>query len=362
MDWIPSNRTYPELIAIGLGVVVTLSVIVAASISGAAYGTFTPSWEGTSELRSEAESTDAETIVLTDTERYAEIPRDGSVAIVLSPDEPYEDADLDRLSEFVEEGGTLVVAEAYGPHTNALLDDLGASTRVDGDPLRDERSYYRSPALVVAPDVAAHPYLIGVEELTLNHGTALDAGDSTVLVRSSEFAYLDRTRTGYLAEGDEMGAYPIVTVEQVGEGGEVVTVSDPSVFINAMLERDGNRAFANGLITTHDRVIFDTSHSGDIPPLATATLALRESAVLQAALGGILVMGIGVVYRWSDVRRMRVRLSRLRPSIGRSRSDARSEQEMRSILDDRYPEWDVERRDRVVTAVMSRRGEEDSNE
>ena len=361
MDWITTNRTYPELLAIGLGVVVLVTVVVAASISGVAYGTFTPSWEGTSEFRGEAESADAETIVLTDTERYAEIPRDESVAIVLSPDEPYEDADRDRLSEFVEEGGTLVVAEAYGPHTNTLLDDLGASTRVDGDPLRDERSYYRSPALVVAPDVAAHPYLIGVEELTLNHGTALDSGDSTVLVRSSEFAYLDRTGTGELSQGDEMGTYPIVTVEQVGEG-EVVTVSDPSVFINAMLERDGNRAFANGLISTHDRVIFDTTHSEDIPPLAAATLSLRESALLQAALGGILVFGIGAVYRWSDVRRMRVRLRRLKPSIGQSTPDAPTEREMQSILDDRYPEWDVERRERIVTAVMSRREEDDSNE
>ncbi len=361
MDWIPTNRTYPELLAIGLGAVAVITVVVAASISGAAYGTFTPSWEGTSELRGEAESADREAIVLTDTERYEEVPEEGTVAFVLSPEEPYEDTDRDRLSAFVEGGGTLVVADAYGPHTNPLLADLGASTRIDGDPLRDERSYFRSPALVVAPDVSAHPYLIGVEELTLNHGSALDAGDSTVLVSSSEFAYLDRTRTGELSDGDEMGPYPVVTVEQVGEG-EVVTVSDPSVFINAMLERDGNRAFANGLVSTHDRVIFDTSHSGEIPPLTAAVLVLRESAAMQAILGGGLILGIGAIYRWSELRRIGDRLRRLKPTVERSTPDAPTEREMRSILDDRYPEWDADRRDRVVTAVMSRRGEDDNNE
>ncbi|WP_331234079.1 DUF4350 domain-containing protein [Natronorarus salvus] len=361
MDWIPTNRTYPELLAIGLGAVVVVTVVVAASISGVAFGAFTPSWEGTSELRGEAESADAETIVLTNTERYEELPEEGSVVFVLAPNEPYEIADRDRLTAFVEGGGTLVVADAYGPHTNPLLEDLGASARIDGDPLRDERSYYRSPALVVAPEVAAHPYLIGVEELTLNHGSALDEGDATVLVRSSEFAYLDRTRTGELTEGDEMGPYPVVTAEPVGDG-EVVTVSDPSVFINAMLEREGNRAFVHGLLSTHDRVVFDTSHTGEIPPLTAAVLTLRESMSMQAILGGSIILGIGAVYRWSTLKRAGVRLRRLKPTIGKRTPDVPTEREMRSMLDDRYPEWDAERRDRVVTAVMSRRKRDDSNE
>ena len=361
MEWLPTDRSYPELLAIGLGLVIAVSIVIAASISGVAYGAFTPSWEGTSELRGEAEDADAESIVLTDTEEYEELPSDGTLAIVLSPEEGYEDADLDRLSAFVEGGGTLVVADAYGPHANPLLEDLGASARIDGDPLRDERNYHRSPALVVAPDVAAHPYLIGVEELTLNHGSALSAGDGTVLVRSSEFAYLDRTGTGELADGDEMGTFPIVMTEQVGDG-QVVTVSDPSVFINAMLEREGNRAFATGLISSHDRVVFDTSHGGEIPPGAAAMLALRESALIQAIIGGGVIVGVGAIYRWSTVSRIGDRIRRMKPAWGATEPDAPTEREMQSMLSDRYPEWDDERRSRVVRAVISLRKEERDHE
>ena len=361
MDWIPTNRTYPELLAGALGVVVVVSLLIAASISGVAFGVFTPTWEGTSELRNEAEMAGAEPIVLTDTERYDRIQPDGALAIVLSPDDPYEDAGLERLSRYVENGGTLVVADAYGPHTNPLLEDLGASTRVDGDPLRDEQNYYRSPALVVAPEVATHPYLIGVDELTLNHGTALNPGEATVLVSTSEFAYLDRTGTGDLADGDEMGTYPVVTAEQVGEG-QVIVVSDPSVFINAMLEREGNRAFVQGLFSTHDRVVFDTSHSGEVPPLAAATLTLRESPILQVGIGGVLVVGIGAIYRWPTLKRTGGRIRQLKPTWKKTTREVPTKSEMRSVLEDRYPDWDPERRERVASAVITRRGEDEANE
>ena len=52
-------------------------------------------------------------------------------------------------------------------------------------------------------------------------------------------------------------------------------MSDPSIAINAMLEREGNRAFVRSLFGGHESVILDYSHATGFPPLALAVLLLR---------------------------------------------------------------------------------------
>lgn len=345
-----SDRSTPELVFGAYAAVVIVALIVAASTSGAAFGAFTFSWEGTSDLRDEAETSDADLTILTETEQYEDHPANGSVALVLSPDEGYDAEDRERLRTFVENGGTLVVADAFGPHSNPLLEDVGASAQFNGDPLRDERNYYRSPALPVATNVSDHPYVARSDGITLNRGTVIEPGEATVLATSSEYGYLDTNRNQELDDEETLGTYPVVTAEEVGDG-EVVAVSDPSVFINAMLERPGNEAFAQGLFALHDRILFDTSHSTEIPPTAIAILSLRESAALQLALGGGLLLSIAAANQWPSVKQ---RWARDGDDAGRT---GLSEAEMHRLLEERYPDWDAEQRDSVITTITSRKEE-----
>lgn len=354
MRWSLSDRSYPELVFGLYAVVVILALIAAASTSGAAFGAFTSSWEGTSDLRGEAASSDAELHIVTETDQYDEVPANGSVALVLSPEEGYTAEDRDRLRTFVENGGTLVVANAFGPHGNPLLEGVGATAQFEGDPLRDEQHYYRSPSLPVATNVGDHPYVARSDGITLNQGTAIDPGEATVLVASSEYGYLDHDRNRELDDDETLEPYPVVTAEEVGDG-RVIAVSDASVFINAMLERPGNRAFANGLFASHERVLFDTSHRPDVPPTALAVLSLRDSAALQAVLGGGLLLSIALAQYWPSIRKAVDR--------ARSRNEAAdrtglSEAEMDRLLRDRYPHWDADRRDVVTTTVTSGREDE----
>lgn len=352
MNWSLSNRSVPELVAGAYIAVVIIAIIVAASTSGAAFGAFTFSWEGTSDLRGEAESADADLHIVTDTEQYDEQPADESIAFVFSPDEGYDGEDSERLQTFVENGGTLVVADAFGPHGNPLLEEVGASAQFNGDPLRDEWYYYRSPSLPIANNIGDHPYVAQSDEITLNQGTAVEPGGATVLAASSEYGYLDHNRNQELDDDETLGTYPVVTAENVGEG-EVVAVSDPSIFINVMLERPGNQAFAQGLFALHDNVLFDTSHSTDVPPTAMAVISLRESAALQILLGGGLLLSIAVIHR-------RPSLKPLRQSSSTSDNNVRigmSDTELRRVLDDRYPSLSEEQRDSAITTITSRKKE-----
>ena len=191
----------PRVVLYALAVTVGLALVIAASTTGAAFGAYNLEWDGTSDLRELADrQTDSQ--VLLDTAPYERGDPNGSVAVILSPTEPYGPNDTRRVREFVDAGGTLVIADDFGPHSNALLDDLGTSARFNGTQLRDERNYYRAPSLPVATTVSETRYTDGVAQITLNKGTAIDAGNATVVAATSPFAYRDRNGTGNRSAGD----------------------------------------------------------------------------------------------------------------------------------------------------------------
>lgn len=296
MSAIPSWVRSPRALSVLLVVAVVITVAFAASTSTAAFGVYNPAWDGASQLQEQASAVGTDSQIALNTSVYGETDPNETVAFVLTPDRAYESEDAARLRTFVEQGGTLVVAEDFGPHSNELLADVGATTRVDGRLLRDERYYYQSPNITVANDVTRHPLTTGVEQLTLNHGTALvantsEGSETEVLVNSSSFAYFDGNRNAEFDESETIEHRPVATVEPVGQG-RVIVIADPSLMINAMLDRPGNQRFVRGIFADHERAILDYSHAEVLPPLSYALVIVRASGPLQAALG---VLGISVV-------------------------------------------------------------------
>ena len=363
----------PRVVLYALAAAVGLGLVIAASTTGAAFGAYNLEWDGTSDFRELADQ-QTDSRILLDTAPYERDGANGSVAVILAPTEPYGPNDTRRVREFVANGGTLVVADDFGPHGNALLDDLGASARFNGTQLRDERHYYRAPSLPVATNVSETRYTGGVDQMTFNKPTAIDAGNATVVAVTSPFAYLDRNGTGSLSAGDELGAYPVVTAESVGEG-RVVAVGDPSLFINAMLSRPDNAAFATAVFDAHNRALLDYSHAGEQPPLAVASLIFSSSTALQLGVGAL---GIGAVWghAWLAgglVGAVRRSLSSVIPPAWRRRLPAWlrgtksddgpvDEATILAALRDRYPEWDESRLRHVMTDVLSERTGGDPDE
>lgn len=359
---------YPRALLAAFAFVVLVALLVAGSTSGAAFGAYNPAWDGTAEFRSLADETDTDQEIIRNASAYRTTDPNGTLAVILSPESAYDGPDRSAVSQFVRAGGTVLVADDFGPNANRLLRDVGAEARFDGTPLRDERKYENGPALPIATTAGNHSYTSGVDSLVLNHGTAIDvngtngtaadvnATDATVLAHSSSYAYLDGNRNEELDDDETIASRPVVTVEQVGEG-QVVAVSDPSVFINVMAERGDNSRLARNLHDGHDRIALDVSHAGSVPPVRAATLALRDSPLLQLVVGGtilaLLVARGGLVP--TDVFRRR---------SGRSESSSpRPDREtvVRGVQD-RHPEWDADRVERVTQAIMTRETEGGTDE
>lgn len=291
----------PSRLAVVLAVALIVTSVWATSASNLPFSGYNRAWDGTSELRQEA-GVSASTIVAPRMSAYDDASPPTTISFVLSPDEAYADDEAARLERFVRAGGTLVVAEDFGPHTNPLLRRVGVSTRVDGRLVRSERDYYRSPNLTVATNVRESPLTDGVDRLTLNRGTVLRPNGARVLVETSQFAYVDANENATLDAGESMRRYPVVTAERVGDG-RVVVISDPSLFINGMLDRTDNRRFARALFSTHETAVLDYSHANQLPPLVDATLSLQQSSLLQSIVGAVLLGLVFLLSRRASRRR-----------------------------------------------------------
>ncbi|OIB55769.1 DUF4350 domain-containing protein [Natrialba sp. SSL1] len=364
---------WPRVLLASLLVVVCSGLLIAATTSTVAFGPFNPSWNGMSELHTQVnDEPGVESDLVRETTRYTDHQPNETVAVVVAPDDPYTGDDAVRVAQFVADGGTLVVLENFGTNGNQLLADVGAETRVDGELLRDHRSNYRGPSMPIATGVANHTYTSDVEQLTLNYAASVESQTGTVLVETSDTAYRDLNRDGELNDDEEPGAYPVATVETVGSG-QVITVGDPSIAINAMIDEPDNAAFLQAIYTDADQVLIDLSHADNLPPLAGAALTLRETPLLQVLVGAI---GIGLIAVGTHSRdRLRsvviTASSRVRPGTSRAMSsnstvvDTRvptlDDEQRAAILRERHPDWDEERISRIITALNHTGSEQGDN-
>jgi hypothetical protein len=336
LDW-------PRVVLGALAVVTLAGLVIAASTSSAAFGPYNYDWDGTTELRAQANAVGTEPTVLRGVSRYGSAPPDETVAVILSPKREYTVAESTRIRRFLDRGGTLVVADDSGSTVNSLLASVGTSARIDGATVRDERNNYRSSGLPVADGVSNDSLVADVPELVINYGSAVQPGEATVLVNTSEYAYLDRNGNGEVDAEESLDRRPIATVERVG-AGQVVVVSDASVFINAMLERPGNRAFVRNLFSLGDHVLLDYSHGASLPPLALAVLLVRDSVPAQIGMG---LAGLALVGTWSRVRPVARLRGRLADAPDPDPTPV-STDDVVAAVERRHPEWDDDRIRRVA--------------
>jgi len=348
----------PKQFLIGFGLLTALVLVIAASTSTAAFGVYNSAWDGATELQDVAATTGASTTIARETTHYTQTTPNETVSVILSPDQEYTEAEHQRLESFVDNGGTLIIADDYGSTANRLLAALETEARVDGRPLRDEQFNYRSPAMPVANNVTNHSTVANVSALTLNHGTAVTPQNASVLVRTSEYAYLDTNQNGTLDENEQVRSYPVATTEQRGQG-TVIVVGDPSLFINTMLAQSDNRVFVRTLFARHSDVVLDYSHTATLPPLAVALLVVRNSALLQFAGGALGTLAVFAILRTNIGTRLKRTVT---PAGSQHDRIEATESELSAYLRNRHPEWDDDRIQRVVAARQPEINANDSTE
>jgi hypothetical protein len=305
-------------------------------------------------MRTVVEGSDTELLIAQQTTQYDGIDPQETAAVVLSPTEAYG-TESTAIREFVRSGGTLMVAEDYGEGGNELLSAVGADARFNGTALRDERNAGPSPAFPKATATVNHTYSQNVSGLMLNHGTVIDPHNATPLFHSSSFSYLDENGNEELDISEELGRYPVVTIEQVGSG-EVLAISDPSIFLNAMLAESDNQALLDAVVAAHSKMLFDVSHASQLPLLVQFRLLLQQSSLAIIITGTVSVLAVfWLLTTPAFPKRMQ------RQSTAIDRPDLSTE-EIAAGIRSRNPEWNEQRVQRVTDSLMSYRNQSKSDD
>jgi hypothetical protein len=145
---------------------------------------------------------------------------------------PLQRVDPSRLSAFVQAGGHVVVADDFGRAGDALS-RMGL-LRAEVGTAQAARYYQSRLYAPIATPLASHPLTRGVGEVVTNHPAVLTEvrGATPVLGLGSDGA--------------------VVVVGEAGTGRFVV-VSDPSIFINRMMQFPGNLTLAVNILRWLDR-------------------------------------------------------------------------------------------------------------
>ncbi len=196
------------------------------------------------------------------------------VLFMLNPNSSVEftGSDASTLQSFVKNGGILVLANDFG-NGNAVLSGLGVSgARFNGSLLADNVSKGADAAHPLVTDVAALGLTTGVHELYFNYGTVLDtsSGNVTVLARSAPTSYLSTPAGSGTTIKATAGARPVLATLDYGNG-RIILLSDPSVFINGMLDQADNQLLLTSTLanlTGGDKavpIVFDEAHRAAPP-------------------------------------------------------------------------------------------------
>jgi|AntDeeMinimDraft_6_1070357.scaffolds.fasta_scaffold02342_5 hypothetical protein len=339
--------TYPHLL-FAIVILITVGVCIAAlGTSTATFGAYNHDWDGASDLRSLAANSGSEVQVLRSSAGYHEVEAEQATAFVLSPTASYTGSEAQAISTFLERGGTVVVAADSGSQTNQLLAALDVDSRFDGQQLRDEQRYYRSPALPVASPAHESPVTRNISQITLNHGTAVAPSENAdALVNSSSFSYLDSNSNAELDSSEPIHQYPVVVREDVANGS-VILVSDASVFINEMLERPDNQQLARNLLTTSETVLLDYQHRDGIPTAVALVHTAADAPILQWMIVAVLTVGVGIAWSKTPIHSDR---SNFESPADETHSD-RNHDDVVAKISERHPEWNAERVERVARSI-----------
>ncbi len=237
------------------------------------YSIYNPNWDGCSDMavqtyemgkmtpNVELASGKGLQITQRDLTSYGVVPNSSSL-IILGPGETFTSQEVAYVHNFLSEGGIVLLADDFG-EGNSLLEGLETESRFMDTPLMD-LSFSKNPAFGVAFELREHQLTDNVSKVLLNHPTGLRLDqNATSLMNSSSACWLDVNGNGMPDKGEERKSVPLLSVEKYGEG-ELILISDPSIFINSMGDEMDNAELTDNVLDYvsegRANIIFDESH------------------------------------------------------------------------------------------------------
>jgi hypothetical protein len=190
------------------------------------------------------------------------LPNQPSLLTIIGPSTAFTNDETAGIRSFLEAGGTVLLADDFGTG-NTLLTGLNVSARFSGKPLADLFYYSKVPSFPLISKFSLSPITENIATIVLNRPSYVNITNSsrvTKLASSSPFSFVDLNGNGRPSPNETINSYPVMVDTQIGSGW-LILVSDPSMFVNEMIDLyDNMKLFQNLLKMGGDSLIFDVQH------------------------------------------------------------------------------------------------------
>lgn len=152
------------------------------------------------------------------------------------------------LNAFLMAGGRIIIADDFG-NGNELLDF--SSTHFSGEDVSDTESNYNGKTFT--PTITSfrpHQVTRLINKIVTNHPTYLiDSGEETSIAFFPTSSFIDSNKNGKKDDFEKScGRSTFAKVLEIGKGKAII-VSDPSIFINEMIDLGNNKDFYKNSIS-----------------------------------------------------------------------------------------------------------------
>jgi hypothetical protein len=232
-------------------------LVVHLSSNTMEFSRYNNGWNGTSSFFSDLDR--HHTRDISDPDTLAGQPNNTILLIIA----PYRDPTAQELAayrEFLDKGNTIFLADDYGTG-NEILTGMGSRISILHGNLSSLDQQYPDPYTLVAYPSADESPISLPEDMVLDRAAPLEGGSP--LVFTSVMSWNDINGDRRLNLGEEMGTFPVMANESIGPG-QLIVLSDPSIFINSMYlpeENANNRYLIQNLTSRGGPVLIDQMNS-----------------------------------------------------------------------------------------------------
>jgi hypothetical protein len=280
-----------------------------------AYHPLNPDWNGCSKVANA-------TLNLTLLFSYRiPLPNQPSLLAIIGPSTIFTKDEIAEIRSFLEAGGTVLLADDFGTG-NTLLKGLNVSAQFSGKPLADLYYYSKAPRFPLIGAFSPSPITANVTTVVLNRPSYIDIANSslvTKLASSSPFSFVDLSGNGRPSPNETINSYPVMAAAKIGRG-TLILISDPSMFVNDMIDLNDNmQLFRNLIGIGHGSLFFDVVHLSRAPltdwrimlkgVIDSFRLSLFSSESNRYVQPIIVILALGLVF---SVELIRVRRSKRR--------------------------------------------------
>ena len=277
-------------------VLVAAAFILVMHLSGnnMEFSRYNADWNGTSSFFSDLDrhrSTD-----ISNPGKLAGYPHNTTL-LIIAPERHPTVQELAAYSAFLKEGNTIFLADDFGTG-NEILAGIGSRISIIPGNLSSLDRRYPDPYSVIAYRTAEKSPVALPPDIALNRAAPLDGGAPLML--TSVMSWIDANGDRRLNMGEEMGTIPVMVTDSIGPG-QLIVLSDPSIFINSMYsdeENRNNRYLIHTIVTRDGMVLVDqmNSRTADASGFGEILHLIRTTINIEISI--LCLLMLGVAWAW----------------------------------------------------------------